>query len=142
MVNTKKHAWLRSMALGMGVVLVGCSSHKPMEHIGAAEGSVGRIQRAEVRNYASSDVYSAAIELNQAQRALNEGSYGGAVFYSEQAQLDATLAEARASRVQAQAQLDAVTKEVQHLRDVSKRPSPAAAPAEVAPEAEQAAFEK
>ena len=142
MANIHKHAWLRSMTLGLGVVLVGCSAHKPMEHIGAAEGSVGRVQRAEVRNYASGDVYSAAVELNQAQRALNDGSYSGAVFYSEQAQLDATLAEARARRVQAQAKLDVVAKEVQHLRDVSKRPSPAAAPAEAAPEAEQAAFEK
>ena len=109
--------------LCLTVMLCACAERKPMEAIGHAEGSVNRIQTPEVQRHASSEVTFAAMELTEAQRDLSEGDHDNVLRFSERAQLDAQLAEAKASRVQAEKRLSVVNKELEHLQDVTAKPA-------------------
>ena len=104
-------------------VAAGCASKEPpLQSFGQAQEAVNQASQSKAPEYSAGELASAEVKLAQAEKELHLGNYTIARRLSEQAMVDAQLAEVRA-----EAQVDveaahALQTSIQTLRQEINRP--------------------
>ena len=111
--------------LGLALVVLllsGCASSRvPPPDLSSSRNAVAEADQAGAAEAAPLALRNARMKLEEAQRALNDEDYERAMRLSEQAQVDAEYAEAKARASTAQAAIDELRESIRVLRDEIER---------------------
>jgi hypothetical protein len=119
--------WLRGAAIAAAVLtVVGCASTPiPNEKIAVAKASVQRAEQSGAPEFAPVELAAAKDKLNRAEKAASDREAQPATMLAEQAEVDAQLAEATATKQKSHKAAMEFDASMQTLRQESMRNSQA-----------------
>lgn len=119
--------WLRRAAIAAAVLgVVGCASTPiPNEKIAVAKASVQRAEQSGAPEFAPVELAAAKDKLNRAEKAASDREAQPATMLAEQADVDAQLAEATATKQKSHKAAMEFDASMQTLRQESMRNSQA-----------------
>jgi len=126
-VKANKSMWLRGAAIAAAVLaVVGCASTPiPNEKIAVAKDSVQRAEQSGAPEFAPVELAAAKDKLNRAEKAASDREAQPATMLAEQAEVDAQLAEATATKQKSHKAAMEFDASMQTLRQESMRNSQA-----------------
>ena len=126
-MKANKSMWLRGAAIAAAVLaVVGCASTPiPNEKIAVAKASVQRAEQSGAPEFAPVELAAAKDKLNRAEKAASDREAQPATMLAEQAEVDAQLAEATATKQKSHKAAMEFDASMQTLRQESMRNSQA-----------------
>jgi hypothetical protein len=126
-VKADTSMWLRGAAIAAAVLaVVGCASTPiPNEKIAVAKASVQRAEQSGAPEFAPVELAAAKDKLNRAEKAASDREAQPATMLAEQAEVDAQLAEATATKQKSHKAAMEFDASMQTLRQESMRNSQA-----------------
>jgi hypothetical protein len=119
----------RMLLLGTAAALAACSNARPpTAKVSTADVAIQKAEERDAARYAPLEMRLAREKLEKARRAMDDDEYERARRLSEQAFVDAELAEAKADAQRAREKTDQVRESVESLRGEAERPLRAPAP--------------
>ncbi|MEP0549078.1 MAG: DUF4398 domain-containing protein [Rhodothermales bacterium] len=110
----------------LALLIAGCAGSKlPPPDLSASRSAIAQADQAGASEAAPLALRNARQKVQQAEEASNRGDYRRAQMLSEQAEIDAKLAEATARSAKAQAAVDELRESIRVLRDEINRNRPA-----------------
>lgn len=109
------------LAIGTGLLVIGCSSNPPTQLMAQAEYAVEDVSEPGIREAAPAEVALAREKYDNAKRAMKDEEYERAGRLAEQAIADARLAEAKARSERAQQAVAELMDAVESLQAEIKR---------------------
>ena len=122
-MKANKSMWLRGAAIAAAVLaVVGCASTPiPNEKIAVAKASVQRAEQSGAPEFAPVELAAAKDKLNRAEKAASDREAQPATMLAEQAEVDAQLAEATATKQKSHKAAMEFDASMQTLRQESMR---------------------
>jgi hypothetical protein len=126
----RAHAHRRTTILATAILIAGCSTARPpTAKLATADVAIREAEEADAARYAPLEMRLAREKLEKARRATDDDEHERARRLSEQAFVDAELAEAKADAEKARAKTEHARESVEALRGEAARPLRAPAPA-------------
>jgi hypothetical protein len=110
-------------AIVAGVMIAGCSTHRPpTAKVATADVAIRQAEEAEAPEYAPLELRLAREKLEKARRAMDDDEDERARRLSEEAFVDAQLAQAKARAEKARRHADEMERSVEALKSEAERP--------------------